>query len=150
MPRSNFNQTNPKKADYIVGRENIETKKDLENIGGGASKLLIVTVENGKASHTSSEITEYVNQGYTVLLDYYGDSQRIALTFASNTMVHFSHHIAELGLMQNWEVNNLGQIDVFKKYLVDEDRFNQTIGDIDSTLDSIIAIQESLIGGGNV
>lgn len=28
-PRSNYNQTDPKKADYIIGRENIATKDDL-------------------------------------------------------------------------------------------------------------------------
>lgn len=28
-PRSNFNQTDPKKADYIIGREKIATKDDL-------------------------------------------------------------------------------------------------------------------------
>ena len=33
-PRSNFNQTDPRKADYLVGRENIATKEDLENVGG--------------------------------------------------------------------------------------------------------------------
>lgn len=32
MPRSNFNQTDPKKADYIIGRENIVGKADLASV----------------------------------------------------------------------------------------------------------------------
>lgn len=31
-PRSNFNQTDPKKADYIIGRENIVDKTDLTSV----------------------------------------------------------------------------------------------------------------------
>lgn len=31
-PRSNFNQTDPKKADYIIGRENIVDKTDLASV----------------------------------------------------------------------------------------------------------------------
>ena len=30
MPRTDFNQTDPTKADYLKGRENIATKEDVE------------------------------------------------------------------------------------------------------------------------
>ena len=32
MPRTNYNQTDPKKADYLVGRENIVGKDELATI----------------------------------------------------------------------------------------------------------------------
>lgn len=56
-PRSNFNQTDPKKADYIIGRENIATKDDLANAGGGETLFF---TENQLPLDTSTDVTELV------------------------------------------------------------------------------------------
>ena len=51
-PRSNFNQTDPRKADYIIGRENIATKEDLV-------ETLFFT-ENQLPLDTSTDVTDIV------------------------------------------------------------------------------------------
>ena len=113
----------------------------------GTSRVLIVTVHDGKASHASAEIKNCVDQGYTVWLDYYEDGTLVPLTWVSENMVEFSWTDAESNLLQNWEVKENGGVELFESYLISEDNFNETVGNIETALDSIIAIQEALMVG---
>ena len=76
MPRTDFNQTDPKKADYLKGREFLATKEDLESIrlptGGTAGQVLTKTEKGyawaditipsnyGKISYTQDKVIQIV------------------------------------------------------------------------------------------
>ena len=74
--------------------------------------VLFVTVADGKASHTSTEIAEYVNKGYTVYLNYQGKS--FALSAASSSLCEFSFMDAENQIAYTWKIDANRSAELFK------------------------------------
>jgi hypothetical protein len=181
-PRSNFNQTDSKKADYIIGRENIATKEDLKNVGGteittlffaeddysgdnivlphntetdvtdvipykpsyseanrdwggfsGTAPHFRAVWKQGIASYTNEEVLPLVNA-----VGEWADSARLTLCFANKDYT--------LRLVYQYDTNNYTDL-LYVKALITKE---PSIGDIETALDGIIAIQEALIGGDSV
>lgn len=168
--RANYNQTDPNADDYILGRENIATKDDLastifftenqlpldtptdvtelvtykpaweEAIGdfgysGEADTIphMRVVWKEGLASSTNEEMLPLVKATGT-----WADSARFTLYFGNKNYT--------LKLVYQYDINNYTDLLSVTALLTKE----STIGDIDTALDNIIAIQESLIGGDSV
>ena len=177
-PRSNFSQTEPKKADYIIGRENIATKEDLENVGGGDVKFIGYTM-------FAPDYGELPNEGeldVTDTITYKPAFSEAAMSaFKPMFFVEQKHGMPEADgytfhnyytFWSHWQKT----IDIyFHSYTPDGSRkkirlhyqyadteatepqsitayltTENPIGAIETALDSIIAIQEALIGGDSV
>ena len=165
MPRSNFNQTDPKKADYIIGRENIATKDDLtETMFFNESELPL---------DTSVDVTDIVTYKPTwdELIDDFGYSAT-AETIPSLRVVITkgmpSQRAGDVLPLLTWSgywpsgrvslyfANKDYKLSLFYRY--DEDTFTDitvtallteeaSIGDIETALDGIITLQEALMVG---
>ena len=112
--------------------------------GGGSVAPMVVTIsEDNVASHTAAEIAAHVDIGGDVWLD--NGTQLHSITEDNATFLNVSIMDGN-AIMQMIYISAHG--DVYKE------NFNPAsaagIGDISKALDSIIAIQNELIGGGNV
>lgn len=169
---ANFNQTDPNTPDYIIGRENIATKDDL-------TETMFFT-EYQLPIDTSTDVTELVTYkptwseaqdhfGYTSSADNVPHLRAVwKLGVASQTTeeilplikcigswadagsftLYFANKDYALSLVYQYDtsVSLYGDLLSVTALLTEED----SIGDIESALDGIIAYQESLIGGGTV
>ena len=126
---------------------------ELEEGVNEKEKVLFVTVTDGVASHNAIQIAEYADNGYSVYCEPYNDGEtRYALSVYSmhdedNASAKFAFMDAEEGILHVWEIYEDGTTDHYIFNAVLNDDFVAAIGDIETALDSIIAIQESLIGG---
>lgn len=66
MPRSNFNQTDPSKADYIRGRENIASKDDVGKAIGNIKIPTVPTKVSAFANDANYATEEYVDKASIV------------------------------------------------------------------------------------
>ena len=76
MPRTNYNQTDPKKADYLVGRENILGKDELASVTEEILAEAKASGEfDGKDGYTPIKGIDYFDgkDGYTPIkgIDYF-------------------------------------------------------------------------------
>ena len=65
MPRANYNQTDPSKADYIVGRENIPSRDELSSalvVTGDPACVEMVTSNENSATYKSHELGAFVEE----------------------------------------------------------------------------------------
>lgn len=125
-------------------------------IPAGSMDPLIVKLDNydsNTASHTSREIQERVLYGVDVYLDI-GDSIRLPLhgvdLFNNDPYAYFSSVHADELIIQTWEIRSDGSVSYYEKYCASSAYVYElagTVGDIETALDSIIAIQNQLIGG---
>lgn len=71
MPRTNYNQTDKTKADYLVGRENIVSKDEFERVlaeaGGDVTARMTTIYENGESGQGVQEFQHDFSQ-YDVLV----------------------------------------------------------------------------------
>lgn len=70
MPRTNYNQTDPKKADYLVGRENILGKDELASV---TEEILAEAKESGEFDGKDGRDGVDGKDGYTPIkgIDYF-------------------------------------------------------------------------------
>ena len=76
MPRTNYNQTDPSKADYLVGRENIMAKGDGTLIVTGSPKCNAIVMggvnyavyQIQNLSHTAADIYEAFEEGRDIYI----------------------------------------------------------------------------------
>ena len=138
--------------DYVtaepINRIANEVLRMSENSGGESTneKVLFVTIEDDMPSHNGEQIRNYVENGYNVYLRPYNDDFAVALSAVSKGIAYFSFVETEELFSSEWAVYSDGPYDAFERQLVD----TNTIGDIETALDGIIAIQEALIWGDSV
>jgi len=138
---------------FINGKEVLFSP--VVNISDG-EKVLIVTITDGLASHNAIQIVEYAEKGYAVYCDPYNDGKtrcalsRYCVDDEDNVYAKFAFACAEEGILYVWEIYGDGSIDFYEFISVSNGDFKSKIGDIDTALDSIIAIQNELIGGDSV
>jgi hypothetical protein len=169
---ANFNQTDPNAPDYIIGREKIATKDDLtetmfftewdipldtptdvtelvtykpsfseaqDHFGGGSSAdtvpLMRAVWKQGVANSTTEEILPLIK-----CIAPWADAGSFTLYFANKD------YKLTLTYQYDTSVSPYGDLLSVTALLTKED----SIGDIETALDGIISIQESLIGGGTV
>ena len=158
-----------------VGRKFSDVESDIEVLLNATEKtnaVLRVTVEIGVASHSLSEIKAFRDAGGFVLLgdnafltdadEYYAyfESHKINLETVGRTeyMINDSKHveivplnyegITDKTLTKQWVAADAKAVgDKFSDMESDVDGLRTEIGDIETALDSILAIQEQLIGG---
>lgn len=167
MPRSNFNQTDPKKADYIVGRENIATKDDLISTMFFTEDQLPIETETDVTSLVTykpsfSEAQDHF--GYTSSADNvphmrvvrkqgvasYTAGELLPLVAWSGawaSLASFSLYFAnkdyKLTLTYQYD-NNYTDLLYVKALLTKE----ASIGDIETALDELHTYAQALISGG--
>lgn len=214
MPRTNFNQTDPNKADYLVGREKIadalivnidydpSTEKykssatyaeiyehvkkggtvyavlDNDNVynlayvddneavfqyisddkfiysiyigewgvgvedydmrGEDGRRTIKVTIHDGKANYDAIQIERFAEDGCLVYLypDGFG-APAYALSAYDGQYAWFTNVDTESLMPTTWRVDDEGNVEEFESQAVELEHFNETIADINSTLDSI-------------
>ena len=171
-PRSNFNQTDPKKADFLVGRENIATKEE--------SVLDLGTFWEYSFDGTDIDVTSIISykpkmfdifssappfKTISLVRDGSGFSKMDAFYFVSQDWDYHGYpldNIPPFVAMRFVQHNASSESKILTlTYYYDVDyetvikitaslTTENPIGDIETALDGIIAIQEALIGGGNV
>lgn len=128
----------------------------LEANAGGDAVLLIVTLseDESTASHSASEIYTHVQNGGSVVLKYY--TQLLALTAVDYYeedqwgQAFFNHINAEENYTFGYTIYEDRMAEYFETYFARGDtvaELENALGDVSSALDSIIAIQNELIGG---
>jgi hypothetical protein len=162
---ANFNQTDPDAPDYIIGRENIATfigytmfvpdYGELPNEGElDVTETITYKPEFSEAAisafkpmffaeqkHGMPDANGYTFHNYYTVWSYYENS--IDIYFHSYTYDGIRKKI-RLHYQYTWEDTSAPQS--ITAYLTTEN----PIGDIETALDGIIAIQEALIGGDSV
>ena len=164
-PRSNFNQTEPKKADYLIGRENIATfigytmfVPDYGTLPNEA-ELDVTNTITYKPDFTEASVSAF--KPMFLIEKRHGMPQADGLTF-HNYYTFWNHYETAIDIYFHCYTNDGSRKKIrlhyqyanadatepqsITAYLTTEN----PIGDIETALDGIIAIQESLIGGGNV
>lgn len=121
-----------------------------QNIGaaageGSGGSVVIVTADfnNGEASMTSEQIYSHVMNGDTVYLEY--NEIYLPIYFCNEDGTCFSLMDDKKHIIFGIDSDATARILGYEAVSVED--MEQTIGDIENALDSIIAIQESLIGG---
>jgi hypothetical protein len=169
---ANFNQTDPNAPDYIIGRENIATKDDL-------TETMFFT-EWDIRPDTPTDVTELVTYkpSFSEAQDHFGYTssadnvphmravwkQGVASSTteeilplikciapwadAGSFTLYFGNKDYALSLVYQYDtsVSPYGDLLSVTALLTEE----ASIGDIETALDGIIAIQEALIGGDSV
>lgn len=105
-----------------------------------AAATIIVTVENGTTSHITTSIYNHIkNGGSAYLLE---DGVYLPLAVASSSNYAYAYYVSTDGFIDLYEIfgNEITRNRI-------EYATKQQIGDIETALDSIIAIQNELIGG---
>lgn len=112
--------------------------------GGGGASALIVTIDGDVADHDAPEIYEHTKNGGVAYLKWYESYIPISYSYDSYAQAYY---IADDGLVEHWEIDGAGDVvhQTFE-YARQSDIIKQ-LGDIDTALDRIIEIQNSLIGG---
>ena len=117
------------------------------------SNLWIVTLsDSGRvASKSSGQIYEHVQKGGMVLLDTRGVDAEKGVMY---NLCRSTPDLAEFALfgddyiVETYSINDRAIVEVKDLQVVSKGSFDKTVGDIETALDNIIAIQESLLGGG--
>ena len=163
--RGNTIGTSIKPEKVLVKSENLtEEEKAIARANIGVVPTLIVKVRHyqnedfddvREVSHNSVEIYEHAKAGDSVLLmnqnnEYY-------------TLQRAESYIAIFSKTEAYTIDGVSKVDhekividseynvmEFRDSLVLEKRFDETIGYIDTALDSILKIQNELIGGDGV
>lgn len=156
--RGNVVGTPLKPERAVVAATNLtpaQQKQARENIGVCD---LIVTVTNGVVSHTNSQIYEHVQNGGVAYLQY-DFLMPLSVTETSATCAY----VYDDGIIDYFEIYD-GSFNKAEFYFATSEQYydlkqkveglsnisqdhDEQLGDIDTALDSIIAIQNSLIGG---
>ena len=116
------------------------------------SNLWIVTLsDSGRvASKSSGQIYEHVQKGGMVLLDTRGVDAEKGVMY---NLCRSTPDLAEFALfgddyiVETYSINDRAIVEVKDLQVVSKGSFDKTVGEIETALDSIIAIQESLLGG---
>ena len=169
--RGNLVGTNQKPEKVVVMATDLtpeQQAKARENIGAAAECAGVLNVttdfDTMKASHTSKEIYDHIQNGGTVFCDgiVIGESyEELAVCYA---VAHFQENdelvsgtAMQLTIDKNgtvvWVQSFIGLLDDDKTapgYTWSSQKIATEIGSIETALDSIIAIQNSLMGGGSV
>ena len=135
----------------------VEEEKAIARANIGASSTIIVTIgDNNKASHTSREIYEHVQNGDLVMLDT-GYDMFSNLTTVDPGAAYFAYVdiLDEAGGLLgshkiDYEGNAQYNFSQFRDSLEFENYIYEQLGPIDSALDSILKIQNELIGGDGI
>ena len=148
--RGNTVGTTLKPERAVVAAKNLtpeQQKQARDNIGASA---LIVTETNGELSHTLEQICNHIkNGGIAYLLADY----RYMPIIADDNDVIYANFIFDDGFAYYYEaftVGNVAKLVRAEHEYAHQSQFisiKQQMGDIDTALDGIIAIQNSLIGG---
>ena len=131
---------------YLEGRfADLERQIGTGGSGGGASAL-IVTVTDGDVDKTSDEILAHIQNGGVAYL--HADGYYMPLS-AGEYGSAFSGYADEEGFWHIFEVCDDQLYSTIQEYAWQSQirSINEKMGDIDTALDNIIAIQNSLIGG---
>ena len=117
-----------------------------------ATKTLFVTYIPGDdyASHTSVDIQNHVSKGGQVIFVY--EDVKIPLTYlVEDDSAYFERYDPHERIKFSYRVWDDGAVDQSIEYLATTDRvtdqINDALGDIETALDGILAIQKELIGG---
>ena len=117
-----------------------------------ATKTLFVTYSPGDdyASHTSVDIQNHVSKGGQVIFVY--EDVKIPLTYlVEDDSAYFETYDPSERIKFSYRVWDDGAVDQSIEYLATTDRvtdqINDALGDIETALDGILAIQNQLIGG---
>ena len=109
----------------------MKPEKIAERIGGGGgANALIVTIEGDKASHTSDDIHDHIENGGLVYL-HADFPLYVSLTDVDYSRAVFTYHDGT-----RYEIDQDGNVTIHES----------EIGNISTALDQIIEIQEELIG----
>lgn len=129
--------------EYTIDDNKNVTVKEMSL--SSAVETLVVTIDEStnKASHTAEQITEHIQNGGNVVL-HWNESYYLP-AIATNTLVSFAHAVSIMDETTIFGVSVFANGDVVK-IDVPLATANQ-IGSIETALDSIIAIQNQLIGG---
>lgn len=117
------------------------------------SNLWIVTVsDSGKvASADSGQICKHVEKGGMVVLDARTNdtTPRVLYNLCRSTpdLAEFAM-LSDDYIVETYSINSHAKVNTKDLQVVSQANFNETVGNIETALDSILAIQEGLIGGG--
>lgn len=119
--------------------------------------VLIVTLDRSStdimtASHTSDQIYKHVMSGGTVMLETYpGNYKMLVNNNPSISIFEYSNSVSDGKICESYiEIDMYGTAIEFTRYVPTIEKLTEledTIGDIETALDAIIAIQNELIGG---
>lgn len=127
--------------DYVVEpnlANHEERITDLEINGSGGKETLIVSAQGGVPSHDAASIYNYVRDGGSVVLDM--DNIYYSLTSVAEDMATFNFIGDDCsGYQYTIFEGNIYSINL-------EYASAETVGDIETALDKITTLQESLIG----
>ena len=119
----------------------------LEEGGGGGKETLIVNIQNEtNPSHDAAFIYNYVRNGGNVMLEV--DGVRLSLTSVAEDMATFNY-IGDDYVGYQYTIFN-GNIYSTDLEYASAENFNvlsETVGNIETALNEITALQESYIGG---
>ena len=145
--RGNTVGTTLKPERAVVAATNLtpeQQKQARDNIGASA---LIVTVTDGVASHTAPQICEHIQNGGVAYISQNGWYMPICFAYPNYAQ---AYDVADDWLIGHYDIGEDGEVVEQTIDFARSDRvtdIENQLGDIDTALDSIIAIQNSLIGG---
>lgn len=165
--RGNTIGTTIKPEKVLVKSENLtEAEKVKARANIGAASMLVVTEgAGGKASHNAKEIFAHVQAGGMVVFGIgfeFGSELYASFVGGDNVHAHFiffeahetnDDHVA-VGAFSYFTIDMDGNIDSFGMSVMDavgmQNYITEQVGSIDTALDSILKIQNELIGGDGV
>lgn len=113
------------------------------------SSVLVVNMDEQMAQvrHTTKQIYDYVKAGGTAVLSIDGYAEFIPLQEANECLAIFGNFNAEELCLRTWHIYDDVPPEFYEQYVLTQDFLDNRLGDIETALDNIIAIQNSLIGG---
>lgn len=119
----------------------------LENSGGsgGASALIVTVGENNIASHTAGDIANAARNGKTAIM-HDGYTVYNLLATDGGDLAWFGY-LTDENIMHVACVLDTGEVERYTHDFVTVAYVNEKLGNIETALDHIIAMQNSLIGG---
>ena len=144
--------------------QNADTNAYLENrfkeIGTGGNNRLVVTIDKGKASYTAPKIYEHIQQygiGSVTVHRPNGDFGYMQVVFADDYVAEcYRHQYGYEKLDRKIELVVIGvdgkvtELNFYHASAQDVEDLKTDMGDIETALDSILEIQNELMGGDGV
>lgn len=139
-------ESTQRRVDVIDGTSDSEHYPSAKAVYDYAAKIFVVEVLDGNvASADAGQVYEAVQNGCYVVMRYLGSLVPLVYSDEGNAYFSFMSYDDYSGTFL-W-LRSDAIVEKHDLSYVSQHQYEQDLGDINSALDSIIAIQESLIGG---
>lgn len=138
------NYSHTKLVDYTIDDTGL-----FEYGEASGSSVLVVHMDEQMAqvSHTTKQIYDHVKAGGTAVLSIDRYAEFIPLQEANESLAIFGNFNAEELCLRTWVIYDDVPPEFYENYVLTQSILDNYLGDIETALDHIIEIQNSLIGG---